>query len=86
MTEDPADRKFLRAKYLDWCSARVAEHCLALTPDQIYQLAHAWEQGDTGRRAPLSVSPPDEDPGAREPRTRDWATVGEPRDVYRGLV
>jgi hypothetical protein len=29
----------LRAKYLDWCSARVAERFVKLTPEEIYQLA-----------------------------------------------
>lgn len=36
----PADERVLRAKYLDWCSARIAERFLELTPDQIYELAH----------------------------------------------
>lgn len=29
----------LRAKYLDWCSARLAERFLDLTPEEIYDLA-----------------------------------------------
>jgi hypothetical protein len=37
--------RILRAKYLDWCSARVAERFLALTPDEIYQLAEAATHG-----------------------------------------
>src|SRR5690606_20966961 len=40
MSIEPADERILRAKYLDWCSARVADRFLALTPDQIYDLAH----------------------------------------------
>lgn len=32
-----------RAKYLDWCSARLAERFLDLTPEQIYQLARPEE-------------------------------------------
>ncbi len=35
----------LRAKYLDWCSARIADHFLQLTPEEIYRLAHAEEEG-----------------------------------------
>ena len=31
--------EILRAKYLDWCSAKIAERFVALTPDEIYQLA-----------------------------------------------
>jgi hypothetical protein len=34
------DERILRAKYLDWCSARIAERFLQLTPDEIYELAH----------------------------------------------
>ncbi len=29
----------LRAKYLDYCSAQIAEHLLSLSPDEIYLLA-----------------------------------------------
>jgi hypothetical protein len=36
----PGDDRVLRAKYLDWCSARLAERFLRLTPDEIYELAH----------------------------------------------
>ncbi len=31
--------RIIRAKYLDWCSARLAERFLELTPDEIYELA-----------------------------------------------
>lgn len=41
MAAPPADEPVLRAKYLDWCSARVAERFLRLTPDEIYELAQA---------------------------------------------
>jgi len=37
----------LRAKYLDWCSAQVADHFLALSPDVIFELAERASQGDT---------------------------------------
>ncbi len=36
----------LRAKYLDWCSARLADRFLALSPDEIYELA---ERASLGR-------------------------------------
>ncbi len=45
MSIEPADERILRAKYLDWCSARVADRFLALTPDQIYDLAHVSGSG-----------------------------------------
>ena len=44
--------RILRAKYLDWCSARVADRFLALTPDEIYELA---ERATHGR--PVSADP-----------------------------
>lgn len=34
----------LRAKYLDWCSAQVADHFLALSPDEIFELAERASQ------------------------------------------
>lgn len=37
--ESAGDRT-LRAKYLDWCSARIAERFLDLSPEEIYELAH----------------------------------------------
>lgn len=36
-----------RAKYLDWCSARLAERFLDLTPEQIYKLAQPEEMKST---------------------------------------
>ena len=38
-------KRILRAKYLDWCSARVADRFLALTPDEIYELAEQATRG-----------------------------------------
>ena len=39
----------LRAKYLDWCSAQVADHFLALSPDEIFELAERASQEDSAR-------------------------------------
>ncbi|MBI4408588.1 MAG: hypothetical protein HY561_02690 [Gemmatimonadetes bacterium] len=39
MEADGGGEPVLRAKYLDWCSARVADRFLQLTPEQIYELA-----------------------------------------------
>lgn len=36
---EAAEIRVLRAKYLDWCSARLADQFLALSPDEIYDLA-----------------------------------------------
>ncbi|MGH7449109.1 MAG: hypothetical protein ACRELT_16170 [Longimicrobiales bacterium] len=53
----------LRAKYLDWCSAQVADHFLALSPDEIFELAERASQAD----AAAPVRPPPASPdGADE--------------------
>lgn len=39
MSTDPAGARILRAKYLDWCSARLADRFLRLTPEEIFDLA-----------------------------------------------
>jgi hypothetical protein len=54
---DPGQERVLRAKYLDWCSARVADHFLALSPDEIFELAEraAETDGKVGSH-PLSAS------------------------------
>jgi hypothetical protein len=44
-----------RAKYLDWCSAQVADHFLALSPDEIYELAERAERDEVSDRS-LSAS------------------------------
>jgi len=40
------ENEILRAKYLDWCSAKVAERFLRLTPDEIYELAQRASRHD----------------------------------------
>ena len=41
----------LRAKYLDWCSAQVADHFLALSPAEIFEIAErAARDNDVSRR------------------------------------
>ena len=35
------DLAVLRSKYHDWCSSRVADRFVELTPEEIYELAHA---------------------------------------------
>jgi hypothetical protein len=46
------DEGVLRAKYLDFCSARVAEALLSLTPDEMYLLA---EEAARDARVPHEV-------------------------------
>ncbi len=43
MAADPDQGRVLWAKYLDWCSARLADRFLRLTPDEIYELAQRAE-------------------------------------------
>ncbi len=62
---DQAGDRIRRAKYLDWCSARLAEQFLDLSPEQIYELARPDEVGvaesggrDTARATlPLPTHP-----------------------------
>ncbi len=49
----PDPGQVLQAKYRDYCSARITEALLALSPDEIFKLAEA-EARDTGRRRPES--------------------------------
>lgn len=60
MSIEPADERILRAKYLDWCSARLADRFLALTPDQIYDLAHESLRRDSAPNAARASVPADE--------------------------
>jgi hypothetical protein len=57
---DEADEKTLRAKYLDWCSARIAERILDLGVEEIYALAHSRPPGEggVGGEGPGSVAGP----------------------------
>jgi hypothetical protein len=51
----------MRAKYLDWCSARVADHFLALSPDEIFEIAERAGHADEGVGVrSLSVNTPAE--------------------------
>lgn len=58
MANDPAGDRALRAKYLDWCSAKVADRFLELTPDQIYELAYGSPAVAPGATAHSSGVPP----------------------------
>lgn len=62
-----------RAKYLDWCSARLAERFLDLSPEEVYELAQ--RSGPGGEEEPEPTQP-----GGR-------VTLPPPtHDSYRGLV
>jgi hypothetical protein len=59
MSDAAANERELRAKYLDWCSARLAERFLALSPDEIYELAERTSHGRTESLVALGASTPD---------------------------
>jgi hypothetical protein len=42
------EEQVIRAKYLEWCSARIAERFLQLTPEEIYELAETASRDDPG--------------------------------------
>lgn len=83
---DSGDERVLRAKYLDWCSARVADRFLKLTPDEIYQLAHGTSPGadpERERRAEGSASPD----APREPAgPAFFEGGGEETESFRRIV
>jgi len=49
----PEGERVLRAKYLDWCSARLADRFMRLTPEGIYALA---ERAESERAVPGNAS------------------------------
>jgi hypothetical protein len=80
--------RILRAKYLDWCSARVAESFLALSPDEIYQLAELTTQAEAGSADPqasLSYSPPLAGPESLI-NALDASTATHDTEPFRALV
>jgi hypothetical protein len=67
-------QRVLRAKYLDWCSARIAERFLALSPDEIYQLAERASSGHAERARPLASLSSSDLPAGNAP---DWHAAVE---------
>ena len=53
------DDRVLRAKYLDWCSAQVADHFLALSPDEIFELAERASQEDVAAPGRVAAASPE---------------------------
>jgi len=50
MAGSTTKQKVLRAKYLDWCSARLADSFLVLAPDEIYEMAERASHGHAVER------------------------------------
>lgn len=89
MTRDPAgDERVLRAKYLDWCSARVADHFLRLSPDEIYELAHYQPDDGSGEPANTATLPLLEDraEAAGSPLTSAALSHSEVGDAGAGYL
>lgn len=61
----------LRAKYLDWCSARLAERFLDLSPEEIYALARPESSPgeEAGEAAPGEATPGESGPPGVNPPT-----------------
>lgn len=83
----------LRAKYLDWCSARLAERFLDLSPEAIYALARpeggeSRESGESGPGASREPGEPAEStPPPSTPPGRSRDRLPHPTEEgYRALV
>lgn len=81
---DRSEESVLRAKHLDFCSAKVAEALLSLSPDEMYLLAE--EAARTTVTSP--ASPPGYDTMVRLATERladrlDLPTFEQFRDAYR---
>jgi len=92
MAVDPADDRILRAKYLDWCSAQVADRFLKLTPDEIYQLAHQARPGEgaaeveSGEPVPVEAGANVTEEGAQLRAVTEAPEPAAPGLSYRALV
>ena len=58
------DLSVLRSKYHDWCSARVADRFVELTPEEIYELAHGDGAGGEARTRGMPEASASFDAGA----------------------
>jgi hypothetical protein len=84
-----AREKELRAKYLDWCSARLADHFLALSPDEIYELAERASHGrepETDAVVAISASSATETVWQRTPSSLQMPEPWREHEVFRFLV
>ena len=84
MVPPAADEQELRAKYLDWCSARLADRFLALSPDEIYELAERASHGRDDAPVAFGVSGSE---AALPQRSHSFAeaAVKEPEN-FRNLI
>jgi hypothetical protein len=81
--------RILRAKYLDWCSAQVAESYLALSPDEIYELAEKATHGQPERASPQASLSSNMSMDAEHPDWRDAldaTTATSEAEPFRAMV
>src|SRR5687768_7814714 len=79
----------LRAKYLDWCSARLADHFLALSPDEIYEMAERASHGrepETDAVVATGASGPNELQWQRDGLTLRIPDAWREHQTFRVLV
>jgi hypothetical protein len=84
-----AREKELRAKYLDWCSARLADHFLALSPDEIYELAERASHGrepETDAVVATGASSATDAVWQRKPSSSQMPEPWRENEVFRFLV
>lgn len=92
MAASEAADSVLRAKYLDWCSARLADQFLALSPDEIYELAQSQSRDrnpETDSTIPAWVADPPEPVISHSPVpnvVRDWTVFTSDPASFPGLV
>lgn len=89
MSGSTAQHKVLRAKYHDWCSARLADSFLVLAPDEIYEMAERASHGHALERVVASGAIPAREVAAVGGPHADAAGVGLPTaetESFRALV
>lgn len=85
---DQPDDPVLRAKYLDWCSARLAERFIRMTPEEIYQLAEQASNDPIGqaRAKPRLLSSSEITDATRPDETGASQADAEAQTSFRSLV
>lgn len=86
MPDTAAEQRVLRAKYLDWCSARLADRFLALSPDEIYELAERTSHGREESLVAFSASTPSAEPAYDLQQFISDVTAWKEPESFRVLV
>jgi hypothetical protein len=82
------DERELRAKYFDWCSARLADRFLALSPDEIFEVAERASHGREPERDALVANGASvESNGALESsHSSNFSNAWSEPETFRALV